>query len=363
MLEELKKEVYEANMALVKYNLITFTWGNVSGIDRKSGLFVIKPSGVEYDELTPDMLPVVDLYGNVVEGKLKPSSDTPTHIELYKAFPEIGGITHTHSPWATIYAQAGRDIIPYGTTHAVYFGCAIPCNRKMTDDDVLIPQEVKQVSPWMVVGYIFVGVILALFAFYLLIMPAKTKALNAENNRELISYTEKLDASNREYAELKDSYDTLESQYAEAAQQVSQFENANASFMGQYQALNEIRTALANGDVLQAAKLYTDLDQTQISDATMLQQLQSIKVEMEGSIYQELADQATNAWNSGTQDQAAELYNLSLAIREEPENMYLLGRLYQSMGRTEEANTLFDKIIGAHPDSNYAERARQARGY
>lgn len=236
-------------------------------------------------------------------------------------------------------------------------------HRKMTDDDVLIPQEVKQVSPWMVVGYIFVGVILALFAFYLLIMPAKTKALNAENNRELISYTEKLDASNREYAELKDSYDTLESQYAEAADQVSQFENANASFMGQYQALNEIRTALANGDTLQAAKLYTGLDQSQISDATMLQQLQSIKVQMEGSIYQKLADQATSAWNSGNRDQAAELYNLSLAIREEPENMYLLGRLYQNMGRTDEANTLFDKIIGAHPDSNYAERARQARGY
>ena len=236
-------------------------------------------------------------------------------------------------------------------------------DRNMTDDDVLIPQEVKQVSPWMVVGYIFVGIILALFASYLLIMPAKTKALNAENNRELISYTEKLDASNRAYAELKDSYDTLESQYAEAAQQVSQFENANASFMGQYQSLNEIRTALANGDVLQAAKLYTGLDQTKISDATMLQQLQSIKVQMEGSIYQELAEQATNAWNSGNRDQAAELYNLSLAIREEPENMYLLGRLYQSMGRTEEANTLFDKIIGAHPDSNYAERARQARGY
>ena len=95
----------------------------------------------------------------------------------------------------------------------------------------------------------------------------------------------------------------------------------------------------------------------------MQQQLQSIKVQMEGSIYQELADQATSAWNSGNKDQAAELYNLSLAIREEPENMYLLGRLYQNMGRTDEANTLFDKIIGAHPDSNYAERARQARGY
>ena len=125
----------------------------------------------------------------------------------------------------------------------------------------------------------------------------------------------------------------------------------------------QIRTALADGDTLQAAKLYTGLDQSQISDATMLQQLQSIKVQMEGSIYQELADQATSAWNSGNKDQAAELYNLSLAIREEPENMYLLGRLYQNMGKTDEANTLFDKIIGAHPDSNYAERARQARGY
>ena len=236
-------------------------------------------------------------------------------------------------------------------------------HRKMTDDDVLIPQEVKQVSPWMVVGYIFVGVILALFAFYLLIMPAKMKALNADNNRELISYTEKLDASNREYNELKQSYDTLESQYAEAADQVSQFENANASFMGQYQALNQIRAALSGGDAVQAAKLYTGLDQSQISDPTMLQQLQNIRAQMEGSIYQELADQATASWNSGNKDQAAELYNLSLAIREEPENMYLLARLYQNMGRTDEANTLFDKIIGAHPESNYAERARQARGY
>lgn len=136
MLEKLKKEVYEANMALVKYNLITFTWGNVSGIDKESGLVVIKPSGVEYDELTPDMLPVVDLNGKVVEGTLRPSSDTPTHIELYKAYPEIGGITHTHSPWATIYAQAGRGITPYGTTHADYFGTTIPCTRKMTDEEI-----------------------------------------------------------------------------------------------------------------------------------------------------------------------------------------------------------------------------------
>ena len=136
MLEELKKEVYEANMMLVKYNLITFTWGNVSGIDREKGLVVIKPSGVEYDELTPDMLPVIDLDGNVIEGTLKPSSDTPTHLELYKAYPKIGGVTHTHSPWATIYAQAGRGITPYGTTHADYFGTTIPCTRKMTEAEI-----------------------------------------------------------------------------------------------------------------------------------------------------------------------------------------------------------------------------------
>lgn len=136
MLEQLRKQVYEANMMLVKYNLITFTWGNVSGIDRESGLVVIKPSGVEYDDLAPEMLVVVDLDGNVVEGTYKPSSDTATHLELYKAYPEIGGVTHTHSPWAVIYAQAGRSITPYGTTHADYFGTTIPCTRKMTDEEI-----------------------------------------------------------------------------------------------------------------------------------------------------------------------------------------------------------------------------------
>ena len=108
MLEELKKEVYEANMLLPKYGLVTFTWGNVSGIDRESGLVVIKPSGVDYDKMTADDMVVVDLEGNRVEGNLNPSSDTATHLELYKAFPDMGGIVHTHSPWATSWAQAGR---------------------------------------------------------------------------------------------------------------------------------------------------------------------------------------------------------------------------------------------------------------
>ena len=136
MLQQLKKEVYEANMLLPKYNLVTFTWGNVSGIDRESGLFVIKPSGVDYDMLRPEDMVVVDLDGNRVEGEMNPSSDTATHVELYKAFPNIGGIVHTHSPWATSWAQAGRGIPCYGTTHADYMYGEIPCVRNLTREEI-----------------------------------------------------------------------------------------------------------------------------------------------------------------------------------------------------------------------------------
>lgn len=136
MLEKLKNEVWAANMALVRYGLVIFTWGNVSGIDRESGLVVIKPSGVEYDRMTPDDMVVTDLDGKVVEGKYKPSSDTPTHIELYRAFPTIGGITHTHSLYATSFAQSGRGIRAFGTTHGDYFYGTVPCTRKMTDAEI-----------------------------------------------------------------------------------------------------------------------------------------------------------------------------------------------------------------------------------
>ena len=136
MLEKLKQEVLEANLLLPKHGLVTFTWGNVSGIDRESGLVVIKPSGVSYDGMTVDDMVVVDLDGKVVEGKWKPSSDTPTHVELYKAFPNIGGIVHTHSRWATTFAQAGMDIPAMGTTHGDYFYGAIPCTRAMTDAEI-----------------------------------------------------------------------------------------------------------------------------------------------------------------------------------------------------------------------------------
>lgn len=136
MLEELKEQVYKANMQLPKYGLVTFTWGNVSAIDRKTGLVVIKPSGVEYDAMTPDDMVVVDLDGNKVEGKLKPSSDTATHVVLYREFKNIGGIVHTHSRWATIFAQAGLDIPALGTTHADYFYGSIPCTRYMTEEEI-----------------------------------------------------------------------------------------------------------------------------------------------------------------------------------------------------------------------------------
>lgn len=136
MLEELKEKVFRSNLDLVKHGLVIFTWGNVSAIDRKSGLVVIKPSGVDYAEMTVDDMVVVDLDGKVVEGKLRPSSDMPTHVALYKAFTEIGGVVHTHSTYATAWAQAGKDIPNIGTTHADYFHEAIPCTESMTADEV-----------------------------------------------------------------------------------------------------------------------------------------------------------------------------------------------------------------------------------
>ena len=136
MLEELKKQVYEANMELPRLGLVTFTWGNVSGIDREKGLFVIKPSGVEYEKLTPEDMVVMSLDGEKVEGELNPSSDTKTHMVLYRRFPDIGGIVHTHSPWATSWAQAGRSIPCYGTTHADYIYRDVPCARCLTKEEL-----------------------------------------------------------------------------------------------------------------------------------------------------------------------------------------------------------------------------------
>jgi len=136
MLEQLKEQVLQANLDLVKHGLVVFTWGNVSGIDRENGMVVIKPSGVPYDKMKPKDMVVLNLYGQVVEGDLKPSSDAPTHLVLYRQFENTGGVVHTHSEWATSWAQAGYDIPALGTTHADYFYGEIPCTRKMTQQEI-----------------------------------------------------------------------------------------------------------------------------------------------------------------------------------------------------------------------------------
>ncbi|RXZ01646.1 L-ribulose-5-phosphate 4-epimerase [Fictibacillus sp. S7] len=143
MLDQLKEEVLEANLALQKHQLVTFTWGNVSGIDRETDRVVIKPSGIPYDQLKTEHMVVVDLNGDVVEGNLNPSSDTPTHVALYRAFHDIGGIVHTHSPWATSWAQASLAIPPLGTTHADYYYGEIPCTRALTDLEIQQDYEVE----------------------------------------------------------------------------------------------------------------------------------------------------------------------------------------------------------------------------
>ena len=143
MLEQLKEKVLRANLLLPKYGLITFTWGNVSGIDRELGLVVIKPSGVEYDDMTVEDMVMVDMKGKVVEGDLKPSSDTATHLELYRAFTNIGGVVHTHSRWATIFAQAGLGVPALGTTHGDYFYGEIPCTRKLTPEEISSDYELQ----------------------------------------------------------------------------------------------------------------------------------------------------------------------------------------------------------------------------
>ena len=167
MLEALKKQVYEANMELPRRGLITYTWGNVSAIDRETGYVVIKPSGVDYEVLKSDDMVIIDLEGNKIEGEYKPSSDTATHLELYKAFSEIGGIVHTHSPWATSWAQAGRSIPCYGTTHADYFYGSIPCARSLNEDEIesdyekntglVIIDTFKELNPSFVPGVLCIN--------------------------------------------------------------------------------------------------------------------------------------------------------------------------------------------------------------
>ena len=236
-------------------------------------------------------------------------------------------------------------------------------HRKMTDDDVMMPQEIRQLSPWSVSLLLLLGTGIGLFVFYLLMLPAGIRSANAKNNQELIAYTEKLDAANQKLSNVEEEKSKLQKSYDDAKANLDRYENQNASFMAQYQGLVNINNALSTGDILAAAEAYTKLDQSSITDSSLQNMLNTVKSQMEGNVYLLLQEMGTAAWNAGKTDEALQYFTWSVKIRREAENLFLLARLQQSMGNTTEANQNFDSVVGEFPSSPYAERARSARGY
>ena len=236
-------------------------------------------------------------------------------------------------------------------------------HRKMTDDDVMRPQEIRQLSPWSVSLLLLLGTGIGLFVFYLLMLPAGIRSANAKNNQELIAYTEKLDAANQKLSNVEEEKSKLQKSYDDAKANLDRYENQNASFMAQYQSLVNINNALSTGDILAAAEAYTKLDQSSITDSSLQNMLNTVKSQMEGNVYLRLQEMGTAAWNAGKTDEALQYFTWSVKIRREAENLFLLARLQQSMGNTTEANQNFDSVVGEFPSSPYAERARSARGY
>ena len=236
-------------------------------------------------------------------------------------------------------------------------------HRKMTDDDVMMPQEIRQLSPWSVSLLLLLGTVIGLFVFYLLMLPAGIRSANAKNNQELIAYTEKLDAANQKLSNVEEEKSKLQKSYDDAKASLDRYENQNASFMAQYQSLVNINNALSTGDILAAAEAYTKLDQSSITDSSLQNMLNTVKSQMEGNVYLRLQEMGTAAWNAGKTDEALQYFTWSVKIRREAENLFLLARLQQSMGNTTEANQNFDSVVGEFPSSPYGERARSARGY
>ena len=236
-------------------------------------------------------------------------------------------------------------------------------HRKMTDDDVMMPQEIRQLSPWSVSLLLLLGTGIGLFVFYLLMLPAGIRSANAKNNQELIAYTEKLDAANQKLSNVEEEKSKLQKSYDDAKANLDRYENQNASFMAQYQSLVNINNALSTGDILAAAEAYTKLDQSSITDSSLQNMLNTVKSQMEGNVYLRLQEMGTAAWNAGKTDEALQYFTWSVKIRREAENLFLLARLQQSMGNTTEDNQNFDSVVGEFPSSPYAERARSARGY
>ena len=236
-------------------------------------------------------------------------------------------------------------------------------HRKMMDDDVMMPQEIKQLSPWSVSLLLVLGALIGLFVYYLLMLPAGIRSANTKNNQELIAYTEKLDAANQKLSNMQEENASLQKEYDGVKENLDRYENQNASFMAQYQSLVTINNALSSGDILTAAEAYSNLDQSSITDASLQNMLNSVKSQMEGNVYLRLQELGTTAWNAGRTSEALQYYTWSVKIRREAENLYLLARLQQSMGNATEANQNFDSVVGEFPSSPYAERARNARGY
>ena len=236
-------------------------------------------------------------------------------------------------------------------------------HRKMTDDDVMMPQEIRQLSPWSVSLLLLLGTGIGLFVFYLLMLPAGIRSANAKNNQELIAYTEKLDAANQKLSNVEEEKSKLQKSYDDAKANLDRYENQNASFMAQYQSLVNINNALSTGDILAAAEAYTKLDQSSITDSSLQNMLNTVKSQMEGNVYLRLQEMGTAAWNAGKTDEALQYFTWCVKILREAENLFLLARLQQSMGNTTEANQNFDSVVGEFPSSPYAERARSARGY
>ena len=221
-------------------------------------------------------------------------------------------------------------------------------HRKMTDDDVMMPQEIRQLSPWYVSLLLLLGTGIGLFVFYLLMLPAGIRSANAKNNQELIAYTEKLDAANQKLSNVEEEKSKLQKSYDDAKANLDRYENQNA---------------LSTGDILAAAEAYTKLDQSSITDSSLQNMLNTVKSQMEGNVYLRLQEMGTAAWNAGKTDEALQYFTWSVKIRREAENLFLLARLQQSMGNTTEANQNFDSVVGEFPSSPYAERARSARWY
>ncbi len=236
-------------------------------------------------------------------------------------------------------------------------------HRKMIDDDIMMPQEIKQLSPWSVSLLLILGAVIGLFVYYLLMLPAGIRSANTKNNQELIAYTEKLDAANQKLSNMQEENTRLQKDYDSVKENLDRYENQNASFMAQYQSLVTINNALSSGNILTAAEAYANLDQSSITDESLQNMLNSVKSQMEGNVYLRLQELGTTAWNAGRTSEALQYYTWSVKIRREAENLFLLARLQQSMGNTTEANQNFDAVVGEFPSSPYAERARNARGY